>query len=91
MLKKYLDYAQKTELVVCPENGSCYFATPKGHEFLEKYERYLLHNRQVEDQLQSMAKERAMLEEGYTRRQRQRDPSTVQATSRRARNDAFTG
>jgi predicted transcriptional regulator len=82
MLKKYLDYAQKTELVVCPENSSCYFATPKGHEFLEKYDRYLLRNRQVEDQLQAMAKERAMLEEGYTGRQRRKGPSAIQATSR---------
>jgi len=81
MLKKYLDYAQETELVVCPENGSCYFATPKGHEFLEKYEKYLLRSRQVEDQLETMAKERAMLEEGYTRRQRRKDPSAVQSAS----------
>jgi predicted transcriptional regulator len=82
MLKKYLDYAKETDLVICPENSSCYFATNKGHEFLEKYERYLLRNRQVEDQLQAMAKERAMLEEGYTGRQRRKDPSAVQATSR---------
>ena len=74
MLKKYLNYAQETKLVTCPENGNRYFATPKGHEFLEKYERYLLRNRQVEDQLQAMAKERAMLEEGYMGRQRRRSP-----------------
>lgn len=77
MLKKYLDYAQKTELVVCPENGNCYFATPKGHEFLEKYDRYLLRNKQVEDQLQSMAKEKAMLEESYMGRQRHRGTSAL--------------
>ena len=82
MLKKYLNYAQETELVVCQKNGSCYFATPKGHEFLEKYERYLLRNRQVEDQLQSVAKERTMLEEGYMRRQMGKGSSAVQAASR---------
>lgn len=81
MLKKYLKYAQETELVVCPENGSCYFATPKGHEFLEKYDRYLLRNKQVEDQLRSMAKERAMLEDGYVGRQRRRGPSAVDSSS----------
>ena len=80
MLKKYLDYARETELVACPD-GSCYFATPKGHEFLEKYEKYLLRSKQVEDQLEIMAKERAMLEKGYMRRQRRRDPPAVQPGS----------
>ena len=77
MLKKYLDYALQTELMECPETGGCYIATRKGHEFLEKYERYLLHNNQVEDQLQAMSKERAMLEENYMGKQKRTDPSAA--------------
>jgi len=81
MLKKYLDYALETELVACPD-GECYVATPKGHEFLEKYDRYLLRSSQVEDQMQAMAKEKAMLEEGYIAKQRRNGSSAVRNASR---------
>jgi len=77
MLKKYLDYALKTELVECPERGGCFFATRKGHEFLEKYERFQLRNNQVEEQLQAMSKEKAMLEENYMGKQKRTDPSVA--------------
>jgi predicted transcriptional regulator len=81
MLKKYLDFALETELVVCPETKGCYFATPKGHEFLEKYEKFLLRSNKVEDELEAMAKERAMLEENFMRRERRGDLSGLRAAS----------
>jgi predicted transcriptional regulator len=62
LLKKYLDYALEAELIAKPsENNSVYFATARGHEFLEKYDKYSLRNRQLEDMLKTLAKEKAML------------------------------
>jgi predicted transcriptional regulator len=82
MLKKYLDFALETELVACPETRGCYFATPKGHEFLERYDKFLLRSSKVEDEMQAMAKERAMLEESFMGRERRRDSSAVRTASR---------
>lgn len=80
MLKKYLDYALDTELVACPD-GSCYVATEKGHEFLERYDKYLMRSSQVEDQMQAMAKEKELLEQGYMGKQKSKDARVDQNTS----------
>jgi predicted transcriptional regulator len=66
MLKKYLGYALQAGLVVPPsESNGVYSVSDRGCDFLERYDRYMLRNTQVEDQLRVMARERAMLEENY--------------------------
>jgi predicted transcriptional regulator len=82
MLNKYLGYALETELVACPD-GECYVATSKGREFMEKYDKYVLRSSQVEDQMQAMAREKAMLEQGYMAKQRRSGSSTVRNASRK--------
>jgi predicted transcriptional regulator len=66
LLKKYLDYALQAGLIVPPsESNGVYSVSDRGHDFLERYDRYMLRNTQVKDQLRAMARERAMLEENY--------------------------
>jgi len=66
LLEKYLRYALETELVSAPCSGdSCYRLTPRGHEFLEKYIKYSMKSRQLEEQRRFIIKERATLEENY--------------------------
>jgi dTDP-glucose pyrophosphorylase/predicted transcriptional regulator len=64
LLKRYLNYALRTGLIAEPSEGNgIYFATQRGCKFLEKYAGYLLRNKQLEDQMRSIAREKTMLEE----------------------------
>jgi predicted transcriptional regulator len=85
LLKRYLDYALETDLIsMSSENNGYYFATAKGHEFLEKYDKYLLRNKQFENQVQAIARERAHLEENYVVKQGRNDLPTMRSTSRQS-------
>jgi predicted transcriptional regulator len=66
LMKRYLDYALEAELIATPPENNCYyFATPKGREFLERYDKYLLRNKQLEDQQRAIDREKAILNESY--------------------------
>jgi len=63
LLEKYLDYALKAELIAVPsENTRTYLATIRGREFLEKYDKYSMRNKQLEDMSKALAREKAMLD-----------------------------
>ena len=66
LLNQYLDYAMEASLIsVSSEDNGHYIVTPKGFEFLEKYNKYLQRSNQLEEQLQNVAYEKAMLEKNY--------------------------
>ncbi len=66
LLNRYLGYALEIELVSVPCSGDgCYALTPKGYEFLEKYNKYSLRSKQLEEQQRAIVKEKATLEENY--------------------------
>jgi hypothetical protein len=68
LLEKYLDYALKAELIAMQSKDSrFYFATMKGREFLEKYDKYSLRNKQLEDMSKALAREKAMLDDYMAR------------------------
>jgi len=66
LLNQYLDYAIETDLIsVSFEDEGYYIATKKGFEFLEKYNKYSQRSKQLEEQLQDVANEKAILEKNY--------------------------
>lgn len=66
LLNEYLDYTMETNLIsVSPEDKSQYVITSRGYEFLEKYVKYSQRSRQLEEQLQDVANEKAILEKNY--------------------------
>lgn len=66
LLNRYLGYALEIELVSASCSGDgCYVLTPKGYEFLEKYNKYSLRSKQLEKQQRAIVKEKATLEENY--------------------------
>jgi predicted transcriptional regulator len=66
LLNRYLGYALEIELVSAPcSSDGCYALTPKGYEFLEKYNKYSLRSKQLEEQQRAIVKEKATLEENY--------------------------
>lgn len=67
LLNQYLDYVMETDLLSFKDEGY-YFVTPKGFEFLERYSKYSQRNKEVEEQLQVVANEKAVLEKHYIAR-----------------------
>lgn len=63
LLIQYLGYALEVNLL--SRNESQYVVTPKGFEFLEKYNKYLQRSNQLEEQLEKVANEKATLEKNY--------------------------
>jgi predicted transcriptional regulator len=69
LLNRYLGYAMEIELISASRSGDGRYAlTLKGHEFLEKYSKYSLQSRQLEEQQRVIVKEKATLEENYVAR-----------------------
>jgi len=66
LLNQYLDYAMEAKLVsMSSEDHGHYVVTRKGFEFLEKYNKFSQRSRQLAEQLQQVANEKALLEENY--------------------------
>lgn len=61
LLCKYLDDVIATGLVSC-ENGDWYVLTPKGKNFLNRYEEYSKHCQSLEERLNHINDERNILE-----------------------------
>jgi predicted transcriptional regulator len=69
LLDRYLSYALETELVSAPcSDDCCYRLTPRGQEFLEKYVKYSMKSKQLEERRRFIVKEKALLEEDYLAR-----------------------
>jgi len=69
LLNDYLDYTLETNLIsTSPEDKSQYVITPRGYEFLEKYVKYSQRSKQLEEQLQQVTNEKALLERSYVSR-----------------------
>lgn len=78
LLNDYLDYTLGTDLIsVSAENGNCYVVTPKGFEFLDKYKDYSQRNRDLEEQLQRVANEKAILEKNYVKSANSRSRNSI--------------
>jgi predicted transcriptional regulator len=66
LLNEYLGYVMETDLIMLSsEDKVSYIVTPKGFEFLEKYNKYSQRSKQLEEQLQDIADEKTALENNY--------------------------
>jgi len=65
LLIQYLDYAIEAGLVSMSKDQDQYILTPKGSKFLKDYEQFSERQRELEEQLQTIERERSILEEAY--------------------------
>jgi len=63
LLTRYLAEALESSLIHFDPKDKCYVLTPKGREFLEKYQDYLRHNHRAEKVLNDVNAKRKSLEE----------------------------
>jgi len=61
LLCRYLNDVVKADLI-CVENADCFKLTNKGEDFLTRYQEYLKRRKRVEEHLNNVEGERALLE-----------------------------
>jgi len=79
LLCKYLNEVLECGLVRAKDDES-YIVAAKGERFLQRFNSYLKHHKQVNKELQSVEEERAMLEQKYM------NPSTSTSNRRNSGN-----
>lgn len=72
LLTRYLNFTLKSGLIsVSSESEEHYVVTAKGIEFLQRYRRYSQRNKDIEEKLKDVMKERTLLERIYAREMRE--------------------
>lgn len=69
LLTRYLNEVRKAYLISFERKERCFTLTPKGKEFLERYQEYSRRHKHVEKQLNDIHSKRKVLEELCSNRQ----------------------
>ncbi len=64
LLTRYLETVLDSGLVQCAD-GECYELTPKGQEFLDRFDDYFVHRQSAEEKLNHVQDEKVKLETTY--------------------------